>query len=46
LAKAINLFRAALAGPLAEHVRMETEQLLAACLARFGSGGCHGNEVV
>jgi hypothetical protein len=35
LAKAINLYRAALAGPLAEHTRKETEQLLAACLARF-----------
>jgi hypothetical protein len=35
LAKAINLYRAALAGPLLEHTRKETEQLLAACLARF-----------
>ena len=35
LAKAINLYRAALAGPLAESVRMETAQLLAACLAQF-----------
>jgi hypothetical protein len=36
LAKAINLYRAALAGPLPEHTRKETEQLLAACLVRFG----------
>lgn len=35
LAKAINLYRAALAGPLAEQTRQETEQLLAACLAQF-----------
>jgi hypothetical protein len=35
LAKAINLYRAALAGPLLEHTRKETEQLLATCLARF-----------
>ena len=35
LAKAINLYRAALAGPLPEHTRKETEQLLAACLVRF-----------
>jgi hypothetical protein len=35
LAKAINLYRAALAGPLPEHTRKETEQLLAACLAQF-----------
>jgi len=35
LAKAINLYRAALAGPLAEHTRKETEQLLAACLVQF-----------
>jgi hypothetical protein len=35
LAKAINLYRAALAGPLLEHTRKETEQLLAACLTRF-----------
>jgi len=35
LAKAINLFRAALAGPLLEHTRKETEQLLAACLGQF-----------
>jgi len=35
LARAINLYRAALAGPLPEHTRKETEQLLAACLARF-----------
>jgi hypothetical protein len=34
-AKAINLYRAALAGPLAEHTRQETEQFLAACLAQF-----------
>ena len=35
LAKAINLYRAALAGPLPEPTRKETEQLLADCLARF-----------
>ena len=35
LARAINLYRAAQAGPLPEHVRQETEQLGTACLARF-----------
>jgi hypothetical protein len=35
LAKAINLYRAALTGPLAEHTRKETEQFLADCLAQF-----------
>ncbi len=35
LAKAINLYRAALAGPLADHTREETEQMLAGCLAQF-----------
>jgi hypothetical protein len=35
LARAINLYRAALAGPLPDHTHQETEQLLAACLARF-----------
>jgi hypothetical protein len=35
LAKAINLYRAALAGPLPEHTRKETEQLLASCLTRL-----------
>jgi hypothetical protein len=35
LAKAINLYRAALAGPLPEHNRKETEQLLAGCLAQL-----------
>jgi hypothetical protein len=35
LAKAINLYRAALAGPLPEHTRKEAEQLIAACLAQF-----------
>lgn len=35
LARAINLYRAALAGPLPEHTRKETEQLLAACLTEF-----------
>jgi hypothetical protein len=35
LAKAINLYRAALAGPLPEHTRKETEQLLAGCLAQL-----------
>jgi hypothetical protein len=35
LAKAINLYRAALAGPLPEQTRQETAQLLAACLAQF-----------
>ena len=39
LARAINLYRAALAGPLPEHTRKETEQLLAACLARFAHSG-------
>jgi hypothetical protein len=42
LAKAINLYRAALAGPLPEPTRKETEQLLATCLARFGRSG-NGN---
>jgi hypothetical protein len=36
LARAINLYRAALAGPLPAHTRQETEQLLAACLTQFG----------
>jgi hypothetical protein len=35
LAKAINLYRAGTAGPLPEHTRQETEQLLAVCLAKF-----------
>jgi hypothetical protein len=35
LAKAINLYRAALAGPLPEPTRQETEQLLSECLAQF-----------
>ena len=35
LARAINLYRAALAGPLPEHSREETEHLLSACLAQF-----------
>jgi hypothetical protein len=35
LARAINLYRAALAGPLPEHTQQETEHLLAACLAQF-----------
>lgn len=35
LAKAINLYRAALAGPLPDPTRRETEQLLTACLAQF-----------
>src|SRR5438309_9861057 len=48
LAKAINLYRAALAGPLPEHTRQETEQLLAACLGRFarsanGNGSTRGS---
>ncbi len=34
-AKAINLYRAAFAGPLLEHTRKETEQFLAACLAQL-----------
>jgi hypothetical protein len=42
LAKAINLYRAALAGPLPEHTRGETEQLLAACLAQL-AGSADGN---
>src|SRR5947209_4559479 len=44
LAKAINLYRAALAGPLLEHTRKETEQLLAACLAPFARS-VNGNAV-
>jgi hypothetical protein len=36
LAKAINLYRAALSGPLLEQTRQETEQLLTACLAQLG----------
>jgi len=35
LAKAINLYRAALAGPLSEDTRQEAEQFLATCLAQF-----------
>ncbi len=35
LAKAINLYRAALAGPLPDHTRKETQQILVACLAQF-----------
>ena len=35
LARAINLYRAALAGPLPEHTREETEQLLSVCLAQL-----------
>lgn len=35
LGKAINLFHAALAGPLSDSARRETEQLLAHCLAQF-----------
>jgi hypothetical protein len=35
LAKAINLYRAALAGPLPEQTRKEAEQLLAACRTQF-----------
>jgi hypothetical protein len=35
LARAINLYRAALDGPLPELTRKETEQFLAACLARL-----------
>ena len=42
LAKAINLYRAALAGPLPEHTQKETQQLLAACLAQFARSG-NGN---
>lgn len=34
-AKAINMYRAALAGPLPEQTREETEQMLAACLAQL-----------
>jgi hypothetical protein len=46
LAKAINLYRAALAGPLPDHTRKETQQVLAACLAQFarsanGNAGTH-----
>ncbi len=42
VAKAINLYRAALAGPLPENTQKETEQLLVACLAqlaRSANGG-------
>lgn len=35
LAKAINLYRAALAGPLPENTRNEAEQLLETCLTDF-----------
>jgi hypothetical protein len=42
LAKAINLYRAALAGPLPEHTLGETEQLLAACLAQL-AGSADGD---
>lgn len=42
LARAINLYRAALAGPLPEHTRTETEQVLAACLAQFAQSA-NGN---
>jgi hypothetical protein len=35
LAKAINLYRAALAGPLPQHTRKDTEERLAACLTQF-----------
>jgi hypothetical protein len=41
-AKAINLYRAALAGPLPQDTQQETEQLLAACLAQFARSG-NGN---
>jgi hypothetical protein len=33
--RAVNLYQAALAGPLREHTRKEVEGLLAACLARL-----------
>jgi hypothetical protein len=35
LGKAINLYRAALAGPLLEHTRKETEQKIVDCLAQL-----------
>jgi hypothetical protein len=35
LGKAINLYRAALAGPLREHTRAETEQMIVDCLAQL-----------
>jgi hypothetical protein len=35
LGKAINLFRAALAGPLLEHTREETEQKIVDCLTQL-----------
>jgi hypothetical protein len=35
LAKAVNLYRAALAGPLPEPSRKETEQFLASCLVQL-----------
>jgi homoserine kinase len=35
LGKAINLYRAALAGPLLEHTREETEQKIVDCLAQL-----------
>jgi hypothetical protein len=43
LAKAINLYRAALAGPLAKHTRQETERFLTACLAQF-AGSANGTD--
>lgn len=39
MGKAINLYRAALAGPLPEGARNETEKLLTACLAQFAHSG-------
>jgi hypothetical protein len=42
LAKAINLYRAALAGPLQDHTRQEIEQFLSACLVRFARSGHSG----
>jgi hypothetical protein len=35
--RAANLYRAALAGPLAEHTRREVEQMLSRCLAELNS---------
>jgi hypothetical protein len=39
LAKAINLYRAALAGPLPDNTRNETQHLLADCLSQFIRSG-------
>lgn len=38
---AVNLYRAALAGPLLEHTRVEVEQQLAECLAELARSTFH-----